>query len=60
MIVYLNQQKVKFCQLLGGLYACNPRLNEKEKEDKINFNDQSYLIVKDNSKFVSNRQLQTA
>ena len=58
--VHLNQQKVKFCQLPGGLYACNPKLSEKEKEDKINFDAQSNITVKNNSKFVSNRQLQKA
>ena len=31
MTMHINQQKVKFCQLPGGLYACNSKLNEKEK-----------------------------
>ena len=32
MIVHLNQPKVKFCQLPGGFYACNPDLMKKEKK----------------------------
>ena len=34
MTVHFNQLKVKFCQLPGGLFAQNPKLSEKEKEEK--------------------------
>ena len=53
-----NSRKSKIFQLPVGLYACNPKLNQVEKEDKLKFNDQSYLTVKENSKFISNQQLQ--
>ena len=58
MIVHSNQERVKISQLPGGLYVRNFKLNQVEKQDKLKFNDQSYLTVKENSKFMSNKQLQ--
>ena len=58
IIVRLNQERVKISQLPGGLYACNPKLNQVGKQDKLKFNNQSYLSVTENSKFISNKHLQ--
>ena len=60
MIVHLDQRKVIFSQIPGDLYACSPKLNENEQQDTSKTIDQSYLTVKENSKFISNRQLKKA
>ena len=35
MIVHLKEKQVKFSEMRGGLYARNPKLNEKEHQNQI-------------------------
>ena len=46
--------------MLGGLCALNPKLNTNEQQHELKIIDQTYLTVKENSKYVSNRQLKKA
>ena len=60
VIVHLKEKQVKFSQMLGGLYACNPKLKQKEHKNKISTSTQNYLTVKDITQYISNRQLKRA
>ena len=44
----------------GGLYACNPKLIQKEHQNKISTSIQNHLTVKEKTQFISNRQLKRA
>ena len=48
---------MKFFQMPGGLYVCNPKLSEKEKQNSLNIIEQRYLSVEENTQYISNRQL---
>ena len=45
MIVHLKDRHVKFSQMPGGLYACNPKLKEKECQNQISKKIQNYSTV---------------
>ena len=55
LIVHMDDKKMKFSQMPGGLYARKPKEdnNENINEDK-NKQKQNYLTVQDNYKFLSN------
>ena len=57
MIIHLKEKQVKFSQMPGGLYAYNPKLKEKEHQNKISTSTLNYFTVKENTQYISNRQL---
>ena len=52
MIVHLKEKQVKFSQMSGGLYTHNPKLKEKEHQNKISASAQNYLTVKENTQYI--------
>ena len=60
LIVHMDDKKVKFPHMLGGLYARKPGENSNNTNNneyiKVKDTQQSYLTVKDNYKVLSNRQ----
>ena len=59
MTVHLNDDKVKFEQLPGGLYGRKPQVTNNE-DNKIKHVENSYLSVDDNVQFISKPQLKKA
>ena len=57
----MDDKKVNFLQMPGTLYARNPEDNNNEgtneNHNMLKDTQQSYLAVKDNYKFLSNRQI---
>ena len=66
----MNDKKLKFSQIPGGLYARKLEQNSNSRENSNKNNDdefiklkdtqQSYLAVKHNCEFLSNRQIKKA
>ena len=46
MVVHLKEKQVKFSQMLGGLYARNPKIKEIEYQNQKNKKMQNYLSTK--------------
>ena len=59
LIVHMDDKTIKFSQMPGGLHAKKTEENSNNKNSdkyiKLKDTQQSYLTVKDNYKFVSNR-----
>ena len=59
MIVHLDNRKIKFNEMPGGLYARKPKGQKNiNSTDKINESQHLYLTVGDNYKYLSNRQIE--
>ena len=63
LIVHMDDKKIQFSQMPGGLYARKPKGNNNEIiNDNLNKQKetQNYLTVQHNYKFLSNRQIKKA
>ena len=52
MVVHLKDNQVKFSQMPGGLYAHNPKLKEKEHQNKKSKRIQNHLTVNKNKQYI--------
>ena len=58
MIIHLDNRKIKFNEMPGGLYAREPKGQKNiNSTDKINESQHLYLTVGDNYKYLSSRQI---